>query len=318
MVFRFSTERPNVATALALALFLTAGAAQAAPSINVEAEAELRRGIALRRAGKDSEALEVLQHALALAPSPRALAQVALAEQALSLWLAAERDLGAALASTQDPWIKQNYEVLAGAQRGVESRLAWMVVRTNVAASSVVWNGNPAAPQPDGRVRLVAGQVVLEARAEGYVPFTRTLRIAPETTEAVDIDFQPDARPPAAALRGSAPARRSGSSRRLAGWIVSGAGIAILGVGAAFGVRAITKKSERDDDCAAGCSNLGIDADRAGRSAGLVSTVAVAVGAVATGAGLLVVLTAPASSARTAASVRVRLLGPSLTLSGSF
>ncbi len=313
MAYRSSTERRRSALVFALCLLGT-GLAHAAPPD--DAEAELRRGVALRRAGNEAEALEAFQSALALSPSPRALAQVGLAEQALSLWLAAERDLDAALAAGDDAWIRQNREVLEGAKRVVEGRLAWLTVHTNVPAS-IAWNGTPALPAADGRVRLVAGQVVVEVRAEGYAPFTKTLQIAPETARSIDVELVAVAR----AARSLAPlpaARSDHRARRVAGWVVAGGGVLALGVGSVFGVRAITKKSERDDDCAGGCTQAGLDADAAGRSAGLVASVAMLAGAATTVTGLALVLTAPAASSRPAAALRVHVFGPSAALSGSF
>lgn len=314
MAFQSSTDRARSLLA-ALALIACSGSAHASPA--TEAEAELRRGVTLRRSGQDAEALAAFQHALSLAPSARAQAQVALAEQSLSLWLAAERDLARALAEADDPWIKQNREVLEDAKRVVEGRLAWMLVHTNVPAAAITWNGNPATPAPDGRVRLVAGQVVLDVRAEGYRPVTRVLGIAPETTERVDVELVPMTRTAPAVLQPPAAPVHTGSTRRTAGWIVAGVGVATLAVGSVFGVRAIAKKSERDDDCAAGCSQRGVDADRAGRSAGLVSTVALFAGAAVTTTGLVLVLTAPSLRSRSTA-MQLRLLGASAALSGTF
>src|SRR5207244_1663513 len=50
-------------------------------------EALLDQGYALRERGDDDQALAKFQAAYRLAPEPRALAQIALAEQALGRWL---------------------------------------------------------------------------------------------------------------------------------------------------------------------------------------------------------------------------------------
>ena len=255
----------------------------AAASPREDADAALRRGVELRREGKDADALEMFQRALSLSPSPRARAQVALAEQALSLWTAAERDLAMALAARDDPWIRQNREALEGA------------------------------------ARVVAGLVTIEARASGHEPASRTLHIAPESTTTVTLVLDAIAPGNVATSReepSPTPSGVSGQTQRAAGWILTGVGAVAIGGGAIFGLRAIAKKDERDADCVGGCSQIGVDADRAGRTAGLVSTLAIAGGVVAAGAGLWFVLSAPSSGAAT--RVGVRTSGTALYVAGTF
>src|SRR5262245_14916190 len=67
----------------------------------------IARGVALRRQGRNAEALAEFQKAYARDPSPRALAQIALAQQALGNWVVAETGLVDALAARNDPWIQR-------------------------------------------------------------------------------------------------------------------------------------------------------------------------------------------------------------------
>ena len=82
----------RAALAVALALFVGAARADEPPG---DAEALIQHGIELRRAGKNGEALSEFQKAYAIAPTPRAQAQIALALHALGDWLGAERGLDA-------------------------------------------------------------------------------------------------------------------------------------------------------------------------------------------------------------------------------
>lgn len=285
---------------------------------NEDADEALRRGVALRHEGKDAEALEAFQRALELAPSARARAQVALAEQALALWVVAERNLALALAEEDDAWIKAHREPLEGAARVIASKLAWVTVGVKAPGAEVFVNGSRAPLDPEGRVRVVAGLVTLEVRADGYEPASKALRVAPETTSVARFDLRPLTRPamaePARAPR--APEAPSGSAGRTTGWILAGVGGAGVGVGAAFGLRALSKKNERDADCTGGCTQIGVDADRAGRQAGLVSTIATVGGLVATGAGVWLILRA--GPPQRASSVGVHVAGSSIRLEGSF
>src|SRR5450432_505854 len=79
----------------------------------------MRQGIELRRAGRDQDALDLFQRAERVAPSPRGLAQIGLAEQALGRWVAANRHLGSALKNQGDPWIARNHAKLEKAARAV-------------------------------------------------------------------------------------------------------------------------------------------------------------------------------------------------------
>ena len=322
MASRFSTDRrprPLCTKRAAGLLVLVAAlgsshAAHAGP--REDADAALQRGVALRREGKDAEALDAFQQALALAPSARARAQVALAEQALALWIVAERDLALALAEKDDPWIKQNREPLERAARVVASKLAWATVDVKVPSPEVYVNGSPAPLDADGRVRVVAGVVTIEVRADGYQPASSSLRIAPETTAKVAFDLQPSARRGEPSSTPREPVDSSGGMQRTSGWILTGVGVVGIGIGIAFGLRAMSKKDERDTDCAAGCSQVGVEADRAGRSAGLVSTIAMLGGIAATGAGVWFVLNAASSSG--GGQVGVHADGSSIRISGSF
>ncbi|MBK6697818.1 MAG: hypothetical protein IPG50_37375 [Myxococcales bacterium] len=285
MAYRSST-RPGarLVRATAIALTLTGSTAWAADS--AEADALLRGGVELRRAGRDAEALDAFRKAFALSPTPRARAQLALAEQALALWVESERDLKAALEAPEDPWVRQNKEALERALRVIGAKLAWITVRSNEPGAMVFVNGREeGAAGSLGELRVVAGQVVVELRLDGRPPVSRNLSVAPETKSVVAVDV-----------------------------VVTGVGVVAAGVGLAFGGRALSLKSERDAECAAGCSEAAVNADRDGRSAALISTFATLGGAVVAGVGVTLLLTSP----KTPRGVNVGLSGRTLSVAASF
>ena len=314
MAFRYSTSA-------ALVLALTSLSAVAL-SREPEDDDEMRRGVALRRDGKDLEALQAFQRVLARSPSARARGQVALAEQSLALWLSAERDLNQALAEANDPWIRQNRDALEQAARLVAGKLAWIVVKSAPDAQLLV-NGVVTPAGPDGRIRVVAGEVVIEARVEGRAAATRRIQVTPEMTMKVAIEpgapIAPGPQtvaPTTARPLPSVPLTQEPGSARTAGWFVGGAGVVSLGVGGFFAVRAVTKKDERDRECQSGCTQAGVDANRAGRTAALVSTVTVVAGAAA--AALSVVLLLRSSAGKATPGLAVRLRGPAVDIEGRF
>jgi hypothetical protein len=73
----------------------------------------LRRGIELRRSGKDPEALVVFQQAYEQSKAPKAMVQIGFAEQALGKWGAADRHLRAAVQSSDDAWIGKHRKAIS-------------------------------------------------------------------------------------------------------------------------------------------------------------------------------------------------------------
>jgi hypothetical protein len=109
-----------------------------------------------------------------------------------------------------------------------------------------------------------------------------------------------------------------GDGQRTAGWLVGGAGVVAVGVGAVFGLFAASKSSEQKSDCSpapGACTNWA-GANSAHSSAirdGAISDVAFAVGGAALATGLVLLLTAPGSApGERAADVQIApTLGPS-------
>ncbi len=172
----------------------------------------------------------------------------------------------------------------------------------------------------DNAFAVDPGPHSLEISAPDRETWKHPFDLAPASNETINV---PELAPatavattkpvPPAAETAPPPAREeAGSSRKTVGFIVGGAGIVALGVGAFFGVRAIGKKSDVDDQCGddrAVCRNFsaGHDAYEGAQSSALLSTILVPVGLVATGVGIFLVVTSPKSSS--SASV---ILAPSL------
>jgi hypothetical protein len=159
-----------------------------------QAEALIAEGVALRTQQRDAEALTRFEEANRLAPSARALAQIALAEQALNRWVMAERHMREALAATTDPWIVRNTGPLRSALTVIDSHLGRLEVRTNVAGAelwvSAVREGTLPLAAP---VRVVVGAVPIELRAPGYQTATCTVTITPGQLASETITLAPDA-----------------------------------------------------------------------------------------------------------------------------
>jgi hypothetical protein len=157
-----------------------AWAPAAANAGGADAEPLITRGLELRERGDDREALAQFQRAYELSKSPRALAQIALAEQALGHWVDAEAHLGEATRRTDDPWIARNSALLSPALTEIQDHLGSLELAGGIPGAQVLLNGVLAGTFPlPGAVRVQAGSVALEVRAPGYLPVVRTVIVQP-------------------------------------------------------------------------------------------------------------------------------------------
>jgi hypothetical protein len=227
-----------------------------------ETEALLHEGVVLRREGKDEEALVRFRRARDSGGGARALAQIALAEQALGRWVPADADLRAALA-TDDPWIARNRSYLESAREVIAGHLGELEV-IGPAGAELFVDGTRVAMLPlDTPLRLGSGRITVEVRLAGHVAAMREVDVparglARETVPLAPLPAPTTAPPPIAQappvaqtpLRAAARASASLAQRplRLAGWATLGGGIATLAAGAiATGIRENAAKQWNDD-----------------------------------------------------------------------
>ena len=274
-----------------------------------DADALLTKGVELREKGRDEEALEVFRQALAKSPSARARAQVALAEQALGMWVLAETDLSAALATTNDPWITKNRSALEGALAVIQKRIATLEVRG--AEQADVYVDGVRIGAGSGPFRVEAGKRTLEVRGAGFHSTTRTVELPPggvarETVTLVPSPAAGSAPPPPAG--GPRPDERPrpaqedpGSGQRLLGWAFVGTGAALVATG---GVGMFVRKGIIDEYNATTCPGLGVDQPKscddqvsASRTWLTVSLLSLVGGGAFAVGGLVLVATAPSAEA---------------------
>jgi hypothetical protein len=187
----------------------TSAAAHADPEdATAEADAEIARGLALRRARLDVEALAEFRRAYALKPSGRALAQVALAEDAVGLWVDAEQTFEDVLARRGDPWIDARRAALDNELGELRGHLADLDLEL-VPADSEVWiNGAPAKRNPDTRdFRVISGRVLVEVKRAGFEADRRVLEVPPARRTRVSIALT--AAPAAIPTESAAPVERA-------------------------------------------------------------------------------------------------------------
>jgi tetratricopeptide (TPR) repeat protein len=146
------------------------------PALAVDADELLEKGTELRRQGRDAEALAQFQEAARLHESPRAIAQIALCEQALGLWVDANLHLTQALDKGEEPWIVKNRAALDGALSTIRAHLCRLEVWGTPAGAEVSVDGKRVGALPGVTTWAAVGEVSLEVKAAGYSPWQRLMK----------------------------------------------------------------------------------------------------------------------------------------------
>src|SRR5580698_4712942 len=140
----------------------------------------IKKAIELRRQGKDQEALTELQSAAAIANPPKLSAQIGFAEQALGLWVAADKHLREALDQAKDPWIKKNHKTLEDSLDAVGNHLANLNLWGDPEGAEVLVDGDRVGTLPlSAPLRVSTESVELTVRSKGFVTSTRKLELSP-------------------------------------------------------------------------------------------------------------------------------------------
>jgi hypothetical protein len=194
----------------------------------------INSGTSRMEAGDYAGALSLYRRANEIQPSPRGMAQVGLAEQALERWIEAEDHLSQALVARTDEWITKRRRILEQALRVVQGHLAHLLVEGGPNGAEVLVDGEVIGLLPFPRPRrVVVGKRKLEVRAVGFLPASRTVDLASGATVRERMELQPTAPRPAVNL----PAESSETPRFVTPTVVDetgpwrGAGLASVALG---------------------------------------------------------------------------------------
>jgi hypothetical protein len=243
-------------TALALALASSARGVAAQPlcaerAVSAEIDAALRD----RVAGRGLAGYDRLVALHARCPSPRTLAQLALAEQSVRRWRDAYLHLAEALGQTRDPWIRDRRAPLETALHEIEERLPRLAPESNV-PGAVLWvNGVEVGALPLAVPHVVTdASVALELRAAGYAPTRRVVTpvagevyramlamepASPSRSTVAEAEPRPFAAPTSPSwiaprtTAAPSPSSAGTSPARVLAWVTGGAAVVGLAVGAA-------------------------------------------------------------------------------------
>jgi len=161
----------------------------------------MEKGIQLRREHRDAEALAIFRRAHSANPTPRALAQIALAEQALGQWVEAERDLRTALNAVDDDWIANHRAALTEELDTLGNHLGTLTVKANSATGVVSLNGVKVGELPLTSVRVPSGSLRIEVVSPGYHPAVRIIQVGAGAVVSEELRLtELEKSPPPAAL----------------------------------------------------------------------------------------------------------------------
>lgn len=240
---------------MVVALVLATGEPRVAWSAD-DAEAHIKRGLEMRRQRRDAEALAEFKIAHGLSASPRALAQIALAELALSRWLEAERDLLAAMDAKGDAWIEERRQVLEESLRESQRHLGRLEVVTTAPGASMAVDGGESVPLPlDAPLRVQAGHVRVVVRAPGYASQTFELEVAGDAHVRQIAALSPLTAPSPATSLERAPTKSHDAP--VLAWFALGSGVALVGGGVAAHVVRENAAHRYNDDAI--CTAPGVD-----------------------------------------------------------
>lgn len=151
------------------------------------------RGRALRREGRNTDALVLFRQAYALRATPESAGQLGFAEHALGHWLSASNHLREALSASTDRWVLAQRAALEFSLSRVEAHLGQLIVETDAQSGTVTLsNGAPIVLPMASPVRVEEGPVFIETRAPGRRADRREVAVRAGESLRVVVSLSPE------------------------------------------------------------------------------------------------------------------------------
>jgi len=314
----YGTLRHSLCASLALAL--VAGTASAQRSTNAAgAEALYEEARALMKQGDFAQACPKFKHSYDLDPGGGALLNLAECYEKQGKFASAWSTFKEALVVAQRDGRSERVAYAKKHLAVVEPKLSKITIQVadganepglaitldDIELGDAAWGvGIPVDPgthrvvaTAPNKLRFERGIEISSASATIEVP---KLAAAPQVKAAprlIDTDTE---KKPVADENGG------GSGRHTAGYVIGGVGVVALGVGGYFGLSAISKWSDRKDDCVGGCTSAAKSAGDDAKSAAIVSDIGIGLGLVAVGVGTYLVLSSKSAPEPSAARAHSR------------
>jgi hypothetical protein len=273
-------------------------AAESSAEALKRAREQFGQALALQTAGDWAGALALLKEVAAVKSTPQVRFNMALCEEKLGRLVAALGDYELAAADARAEKADQVAEEVEGRLESLRQRIPKMTIKrgSGAEAAEVAVDGVSVGDQVIGTpMPTDPGPHTIDAKASGFKPFRKSVRLAEQQTETIEVVLEAEPVPPPNVGGGRAPA--AGRSP-VFGYVIGGIGIASLGAsGVFFGLRA-GKISDLDKACpnrTCPSSDQQSDID-AGKLYTTIANVTLAVGVAAIAGGVVLVLTSGPST----------------------
>jgi hypothetical protein len=329
------SSRPAVVAALlcACALWVSPLFAQSVSGADrATADALFREGKRLMAKRQFSEACPKLEESQRLDPQGGTLLNLAVCHaregKTASAWSEFQEALALAREAKRNDRIRLAKRELAQ----LSPRLSHLVIQVpseSRVEGLEVKRGSSSVPEAAWGVAVPVdpGEFEIVARAPGHREWATRVTVEEAERSSVSVPEleklpPPPSKPPADKPRPAPePVDDDGSTQRLIGFVVGGVGIAALGVGGYFGLRAIDKANQSDEHCNGSlCDRAGLDLNDEADQAATIANVSMAIGVAGIGIGTYLVLSAPGGKERrtTALSASAGTNGATVLLSGAW
>ncbi len=258
------------------------------------AREQFGQALALQTAGDWAGALALLKEVAAVKSTPQVRFNMALCEEKLGRLVAALGDYELAAADARAENAEQVAEEVEGRLEALRQRIPKITVRrgSGAEAAEVALDGVTLGDQVVGTpMPADPGPHTIEAKAPGFKPFRKALRLVEQQSETVEIVLEPEP-VPAPEYGGPLQPQPTGKNLKTAGYVIGGLGVLTLGAsGVFFGLRA-GKISDLDKACpnrTCPSTNQQDDID-AGKLYTTLANVTLAVGVAAVAGGVVLVI----------------------------
>jgi hypothetical protein len=310
---------------LASSSMLYAGAAHAQTATDkAAAEALFREGRKLFDAGSYPAACAKLAESERLDPAPGTLLNLAGCYekngQTASAWATFKEAQSASHQKGRADW-EDLARTRAAALEPNLSRLTIAVTVSSTDGLQVRRDGAAVGQAEWGTaIPVDPGPHVVDATAPNRTPFHQSLDVAGGATSTTVTVPELAA---TGAGEGGDGASNPGSTQRIVGLVVAGAGVVGIGIGAVFGVVAMNKENTAlNSDCTGGkfCTQPGVQLGQDAQSAATASNIAFGLGAAAVAGGLVLYFLAPKNPSTATVGLRASSTpgGASLGLVGAW
>jgi len=286
---------------LAILAAPSAALADAAPGDKAAAEVLFQEGKSLMNKGSYADACPKLEQSQKLDPQAGTLLSLAMCHESEGRVAAAWAEYQEALALAKKSRRQDRIQLASTRLKALEKVLPKMALEVDTSAVPeglvIMRDGVDIGRGAWGvAVPVDPGEYALVASAPGHVSWKVRIRIDLGETKHIPVPALerevartvPASSAPAPDV---APPPRETSSRATWGWVLGGAGLASLAVGGYFGLRALSKDAESEDDCRGlECGRTGADLNRDARRSANLANVFVPLGLVGVGVGTWLIM----------------------------